>query len=235
MSVLFDLPRDRIFAIRDYELRLLPGAHPIEHGNEHAIAANWDREVAAKPALFDGEVALLASLVLDGDVLRGRCHMVRYSTFLYWRSLRPVPIAEHSFANAAIVSGDDALVAIRMAGSTINAGLVYFASGSFEPDDFADGLADIDANMRREVLEETGLDLTEFEPETGLHALSKVVGTVVFRRYLSTLPVVEIASRISAHGGDGEITGPVVLRRGAALPGPMAAHMEPIARWHFGA
>jgi 8-oxo-dGTP pyrophosphatase MutT (NUDIX family) len=195
MSGPFDLPRDRIFAIRDYQLRLEPGPHPIEHGNEQAIAANWERELRAKPAIFDGEVALLASLVLEGDVLVGRCHMVRYSTFLYWRSLRPVAIAEHSFANAAIVSADDALVAIRMAGATVNGGMVYFASGSFEPDDFNGALADVDANMRREVLEETGLDLKMFEAEPRLHALSKVVGTVVFRRYRSKLTADEIAWR----------------------------------------
>jgi 8-oxo-dGTP pyrophosphatase MutT (NUDIX family) len=230
MSGPFDVPRDRIFAIRDYQLRLETGPHPIEQGNKQAIAANWEREVRAKPALFDGEVALLASLVLDGD-------MVRYSTFLYWRSLRPVAIAEHSFANAAIVSADDALVAIRMAGATVNGGMVYFASGSFEPEDFHGALADVDANMRREVLEETGLDLNTFEAEPRLHALSKIVGTVVFRRYRSTLTADELGRSIAAHvenGGDGEITGPVIIRRGEALPAPMAAHMEPIARWHFG-
>ena len=46
----------------------------------------------------------------------------------------------------------NALVAIRMGAHTVNAGKVYFAAGSFEPEDFPDGVVDAHGNMAREVL-----------------------------------------------------------------------------------
>ena len=46
--------------------------------------------------------------------LFGRCHAVRYSTFLYWRKDRAGTVA-HAFAHPMLVTKDNALVAIRMA------------------------------------------------------------------------------------------------------------------------
>ena len=53
-----------------------------------AIAENWQREIAANPALFDGTVVLLSALSYRDSRLVGRCHAVRYSTFMHWRGNR---------------------------------------------------------------------------------------------------------------------------------------------------
>lgn len=232
----FDLPRDQVLPVDTVEVRLDPAPHPFELANREAIAANWQREKQATPALFDGEVVLLAGLAYRDRRLVGRCHGVRYSTFLYWRRMRPVPSAEHTYAHAVLVASDNTLVAIRMAAATANAGQVYFAAGSFEPEDFRDGLADVDGNMMREVMEETGLDISALPRGTGYQALSTQGGTVIFRRYYLPFDADEAAARVRAfvaREAEPEIEGPVIIRNARDLPDGLKPHMKPMIDWHF--
>lgn len=232
----FNLPADTIIAVRSVTVTLDPTPHPFIAGKEQAIADNWAEANGANPSLFDGEVALLSSLQLKGEELAGRCHIVRYSTFLYWRKLRPVDGVGHAYAHALLVSSDNALILIRMASSTINAGLVYCAAGSFEPSDFRDGTVDIEANMRREVMEETGIDIAHAPCEPGYHLLSKTTGTVLFRRYFFTETAEELAAAIRAHVAaqdDSEIEGPVIVHGATDMPDRLAAQMPGLIDWHF--
>ena len=232
----FDLPRNVILPVDAIDVRLDPGPHPFAVDNAEAIAENWQREIAAKPALFDGTVVLLSQLAYRDSRLVGRCHAVNYSTFMLWRKRRENSGAEHAYAHAILVAGDNALVAIRMGSHTVNAGRVYFAAGSFEPIDFRDGQVDVDFNMIREVREETGLDLSDAPRGKRYHVLSTASGTVMFRRFHETAPADEIARRISAFVAtetDPEIEGPVIIRHATDLPDGLASHMKPLVEWHF--
>lgn len=233
----FDLPRNVILPVDAVDVRLDPGPHPFALSNAAAIAENWRREIAANPALFDGAVVLLAELAYRDGRLVGRCHAVNYSTFMLWRKRRENSGAEHAYAHAVLVAGDNALVAIRMGPHTVNAGRVYFAAGSFEPIDFRDGLVDVDFNMIREVREETGLDLSTAERGQRYHALSTASGTVIFRRYRVAESADELARRITAFVAaetDPEIEGPVIIRHAGDLPAGLMPHMKPLVEWHFG-
>lgn len=233
----FDLPRDVIFPVDEARIELDPAEHPFEKAHASAIDDNWTRELAAKPAMFDGRVALLSSLSHENRCLAGRCHIVRFATFLWWRRLRPHPDAGHVFAHAMPVSADNRLMAIRMGASTANAGAVYFAAGSFEPVDFIDGRADIASNMRREVLEETGLDLNDARVEPRLHALSTVSGTVLFQRFRFSQTADALARSISAfvsNDPEPEIEGPVTISKDARQIVGLAPHMPAIIDWHYG-
>ncbi|RWO79658.1 hypothetical protein [Mesorhizobium sp.] len=232
----FDLPRNVILPVDDIDVRLDPGPHPFARDNAEAIAENWQHEIAANPALFDGMVVLLSQLAYRDSRLIGRCHAVNYSTFMLWRKRRENSGVEHAYAHAMLVAGDKALVAIRMGPHTVNAGRVYFAAGSFEPIDFRDGLVDVDFNMIREVREETGLDLSGAERGKRYHAMSTSSGTVIFRRYHAAAPADEIARRISAFVAtetEPEIEGPVIIRHAADLPDGLSPHMKPLIEWHF--
>jgi 8-oxo-dGTP pyrophosphatase MutT (NUDIX family) len=231
-----NLPHDQIVSVRSVSVVLETGPHPFIAGNEDAIARNWERATADNPALFDGRMALLSELKLAGEDLVGRCHIVPYSAFMYWRTLRPVDGIIHAYAHALLVSSDNALVLIRMGATSVNAGLVYCAAGSFEPEDFRDGLADIEANMRREVWEETGLDITDWEHEHAYQILAKVTGTVLFRRYFSDRTADELAESIRAHvalESEPEIEGPVIVRTAEDKPDRLAAQMPALIDWHF--
>src|SRR5690606_29395091 len=82
-AAVFDLPRGVVVPVRDIELSLLPGDHPFAERNREAARANWQREIAAKPALFDGRITLFASMHIADGVLSGTCHMTDYSSFLH--------------------------------------------------------------------------------------------------------------------------------------------------------
>jgi 8-oxo-dGTP pyrophosphatase MutT (NUDIX family) len=236
MPLSFDLPRNVILPVDVIDVRLDSEPHPFEHGNADAIARNWDMEVAANPALFDGTVVLLSALNWRDGILSGRCHAVRFSTFLYWRKNRDTPTAQHAFAHAVLVSGDNALVAVRMGGHTANAGRVYFAAGSFEPVDFHDGQVDVHFNMAREVGEETGIDLSTAERGARHHVLATESGTVIFRRYRLAQTADEIARSVEAFVAaetEPEIDGPVVIRNAQDLPEGVMPHMKALVEWHF--
>lgn len=232
----FDLPRNAILPVDLVDVRLDEGPHPFEIANLAAIEENWRRETQANPALFDGEVVLLSALAYSGRRLAGRCHAIRYATFLHWRRHRETAPAEHVFAHAMLVSRDGALIAVRMGGHTANAGRIYFAAGSFEPVDFPGGRVDLHGNMAREVGEETGLSIDGVPHEGGFHFISIPNGTVVFRRYLVDAAADDIADAVRAHVAgepDPEIDGPVVIRDRQTLPDGLAPQMRPLIDWHF--
>lgn len=232
----FDLPRNVILPVDAIDVRLDAAPHPFAVDNLAAIAENWQSEIEANPALFDGTVVLLSELAYRDRSLIGRCHAVNYSTFMLWRKRRENSGAEHAYAHAVLVAGDNALVAIRMGPRTVNPGRVYFAAGSFEPIDFRDGLVDVDFNMMREVREETGLNLSNARRGVRWHALSTASGTVIFRRYHVDAPADEIARRISAFvatEANPEIEGPVIIRHAGDLPDGLSPHMKPLIEWHF--
>jgi len=232
----FDLPRGVITPVQHVDVRLDSTPHPFELRNRDAIAANWEREHAANPALFNGRMVLLSELALRGTTLTGRCHPVNYATMLYFRKNKGDADIEHSFAFPALVSSDNKLVAIRMAQHTANPGRVYFAAGSFEPADFVDSRCDVPANMMREVMEETGLDISKAATDSRFHIYSIDSSTVIFRRYWLNRDAHSIARSIEsfvATEQEPEIEGPVVIDGIGEKPAGMAAHMEAIIDWHF--
>jgi 8-oxo-dGTP pyrophosphatase MutT (NUDIX family) len=234
----FDLPRDAILPVDEIDVRLDSAPHPFERQHLAEIDENWRYETAINPHVFDGQVALLSELSYRDARLAGRCHIVRYATFMYWRRNRAAQNAGHAFAHAMLVSSDGSLVAIRMGAHTVNAGRVYFAAGSFELEDFRDGRVDVASNMRREVMEEIGIDLADAETEPGRrhYLLSTANGTVIFRRYRARLTANQLVTRINdflATQEQPEIAGPVVIHSANDLPDNLAPHMVPLVEWHF--
>jgi 8-oxo-dGTP pyrophosphatase MutT (NUDIX family) len=233
----FDIPRNVILPIDRVDVRLDSAPHPFENRYAAEIEANWQREKSANPAVYDGQMVLLSSLSHRDRQLQGRSHTIRFATFLYWRQHNSYASAEHAYAHAALVTADNALLAIRMGPHTSNAGRVYFAAGSFEPTDFRDGLVDLHFNMKREVGEETGLDIGVLRRDPGYHAFSERAGTVIFRRYYLEEDAVTIARKVVefvAGEADPEIEGPVIIRHADDLPEGIMPHMVEIVRWHFG-
>lgn len=210
--------------------------HPFHIANAAEARRNWQEEVRRQPFLFDGPVALASDAVVSDGCFRAECHLVPYSTFLYWRRIRPVPGAIHVFAMALPVSSDGAVIAVRMGKRTANAGRVYCASGAFDRDDLADGRFDAAANMRREVMEETGLDLDEAVPEGGCHILPIGGTIVIFRTFRFAADARTLAERIAAHAraeADPEIAGAEVVRGPGDLTDAFQFHMPPILDWYF--
>jgi 8-oxo-dGTP pyrophosphatase MutT (NUDIX family) len=231
------IPRDVMFAVDEVRVRLDPAPHPYELANTQDIERNWQQERERNPALFDGTTVLMSELFYAAGRLEGVCHAVRFATLMHWRRARPAESAEHVFAHAMLVASDNALVAVRMGGHTANAGRVYFAAGSFEPEDFPGGMVDVHHNMAREVLEETGIDLAGRTADAAYHACSTNGGTVLVRRFHLDESADTVAAQIRdfvVRDPEPEIEGPVLIRGPNDVPENLSPHMRPLIAWHFG-
>ncbi|WJH39905.1 NUDIX hydrolase [Aliirhizobium terrae] len=232
-----DWPEEgRVFPASSAEIRVLDGPHPFCLSDSDEIAANWQREVTANPALFDGQMVFHRELrVIEGRI-EGEGHVVPYSAFLWWRRKADRQGGVHLFCYPVLVSADGALIAVTMGNHTANPGQVYFAAGSLEPMDVVDGRCDMEANMRREVLEETGLDLLQCRSDAGFHAvrLGRTIALCKLYRFEATAE--EIVASIEAHmqvAEDDEIAGAVIIRSADPSAYRYNAAMLPVIDWYF--
>lgn len=225
-----------LLPVGEVTLRLSGTPHPYETLHEDDIEGNWRAEQARNPALFDGRTVLFSGIGLEDGRLVGACHEVRYASLLHWRLARRTDMAAHLFAMAVPVTADGAVLTVRMAPWTANPGQVYFAGGSLEPADFVDGVADVDANMQREVLEETGLALTDVPRESGYRVVRTDRGVVVVRRYALAQSAREIEERVRDFVADEakpEIVEPVLLTRASPPEPELLPWVRRIVDWHF--
>ncbi|MBX4900578.1 NUDIX hydrolase [Rhizobium bangladeshense] len=230
-------PEATVFPIAGVDLSVLPGTHPFVVAEETGIRENWVRETTANPALFDGRLIFLERLSLGEEGISGEGYVTPFSAFMYWRRQPQRQGGLHIFAYPVLESSDGALVAIRMGAHTANPGQVYFAAGSLEPEDIVDGRCDIEANMRREVLEETGLDLSDSVAGQGLFASHARRTVTLLRLFRFDLTADEIVERIEAHmlvAEDKEIAGAVAIRSADRDAYPYNISMLPVIDWYFG-
>ena len=235
MSVI-QFTENRLLPAREVTLRLAAAPHPYEMLHAQDIEANWQAERARNPALFDGRTVLFSRIGLQDGHLVGACHEVRYASLLHWRLARRTDMAAHLFAMALPVTADGAVLTVRMAPWTANAGQIYFAGGSLEPDDFVHAVADVDGNMQREVLEETGLALEGIPRDARYRVVRTDRGVVVIRRYALPQTAGEVEDRIRAFvAGETrpEIVEPVLLTRGSPPDPALQPWVRRIVDWHF--
>ena len=212
---------------------LVKGQHPFEVENHDAIAVTWQRLQAENPAVYNGRTVLAESWCVHEGVFRAVCREVNYATLLHWlKGSRgnswAVPL--HFYAAPAIISGDSKALMGRMAAHTANAGRIYFPSGSMEREDFTDGMADFAGNMRREVLEETGIDLADAKAgEEYLLWQGRGVAALIreyrFEEAAETLRL-KMLEFCRSEKSDGELDDILAFGPGAtdpAMPSPMRA------------
>lgn len=229
-------PEAHLFPVEGVRLRVLDGAHPFHLENRAAAEANWQAEIAANPALYDGRMVFQHRLSLSEGVVEGEGYVVPYSTFLLWRRQPLGQGGFHVFAFPVIASADGALIAVRMGAHTANAGLVYCAAGSLDPHDIVDGQCDIAGNMVREVREETGLDLGEAATDGRFFASYARRRLTIARLYRFDLPAGAILDRIAAHmevDEEKEIAGAVAIRSPDPAAHPYNPAMLPVLDWFF--
>ncbi|PZM14103.1 DNA mismatch repair protein MutT [Rhizobium tubonense] len=229
-------PEQTVFPVGHIDLRVLEGDHPFHLHEASAARANWLTEITANPALFEGRMVFQHRMAVSEDGIFGDAYVVPFSTFLWWRKQTVRAGGFHVFAFPVLVTSDNALVAIRMGQHTANPGQVYFAAGSLDENDIVDGRCDIEGNMRREVLEETGLDLSDVLAEPGYHASHFRHSLTVFRLFRFPVTADELVARIEAHmphAADQEIEGAVAIRSADPEAQPYNVSMLPILAWFF--
>ncbi|MCM2472092.1 NUDIX hydrolase [Rhizobium sp. CG5] len=227
---------ETVFPVSEIRLRISDGDYPFPPEVEAAAADNWSREIAANPALFNGRMLFQRRLSMGGDTIAGEGHVIPYATYLWWRRQAEPSFGYHLFALPVPVSSDGAVIAVRMSPHTANPGQVYCAAGSLEPGDVVDGHADLGANMAREVMEETGLDLGEAQADPQFYASYRQRRVTVFRLYRFALTADEMLERIAAHMAvdeEKEISGAVAIRSADPQAHAYNRAMLPMLDWYF--
>lgn len=153
--------------------------------------------------LWNGRVLMLRDYNVRDGTLRGSCFETDYASFLAWRDWGfPDPAVFNIFPCSALRGVDGAFVTGEMAASTAAAGQISFPCGTPDLDDILQGgVLDVARNLRRELMEETGLDIDEFKTDSGwtlvrdrgFFALMKRVGSQLSAEALRTRILQNIA------------------------------------------
>ncbi len=150
------------------QLAFEPKPWAFAHERRAEIDGYFQSLQRAKPAVWNGRVLLLHEHALADGVFRGAYLETDYASFAAWRHWgRPAAAVCDCFGAAAIAAADGAFLLGVMGQQTANAGRIYFPCGTPDPGDIVDGQIDLDFSVRRELKEETGLDVAEFNPEPG--------------------------------------------------------------------
>ncbi|MCF1433180.1 NUDIX hydrolase [Agrobacterium vitis] len=225
-----------IFDVNRLELRVKPGDHPFHTAHRDAIHRNWQAESAANPALFDGAMVLFDELQIGQGAVTGAGHLIPYSTFLFWRRQAEPQSGYHLFGFPVLISSDGALIAVEMAAHTANAGRVYCPAGSLDASDIIDAMVDVDANMRREVQEETGLSVDDAVIDPQLRGYRRGRRVTLFRVFRLALTTQAIFERIAAHMAvdeEQEIARAVAIRSADRNAHDYTPDMYPLLDWIF--
>jgi 8-oxo-dGTP pyrophosphatase MutT (NUDIX family) len=157
----------RLLEVAKLDLVFEPSRWSFAERRAASIAAHWARASKAKPTLFNGRVLLLGRRVIearpDGALeLRGAFFATDYADFLAWLEFGyPGEPVDNCFSMAALRGADGPFLLGEMAPHTYSAGQIYFPAGTPDPTDIFDGRVDLEASVRRELLEETGLKAGE--------------------------------------------------------------------------
>ncbi len=147
-----------IFETDEIDAVLEPFEWSFPREREAEIAEIWAREKARAPALFNGQVLIQHRGIREGRVFRAGYAPIQYRWLLGWLRLgNPPPLVRNGFAMAALQARDGAFLLGEMGQNTANAGKIYFAAGTPDPDDVVDGRVDLAGSVLRELREETGL------------------------------------------------------------------------------
>ena len=164
-----DLP---LIPLTRLDLRYEPAPWPFADERRAAIVAHFEKLRAAKPAMWNGPVLLLRRGGIAEGVLSGAYSEADFASFIAWRDWGfPDTSVRNCFPMAALRSSDHAFLLGVMGAHTANAGRIYFASGTPDPDDVVGDVVDLEGAVMRELTEETGLTLADVAPEAGWTAV----------------------------------------------------------------
>jgi 8-oxo-dGTP pyrophosphatase MutT (NUDIX family) len=194
-------PDVELVALDDAEIKLEPWHWPFAAERRGEIDSHFARVQSEHSGVWNGRVLLLRHHVVRDRVLRGACFETDYASFCAWRDWQlPDPTVGNFFVVAALHTADGAYLVGEMAADTAAAGLLYFPCGTPEPDDIgAAGVFDLAVNLRRELLEETGLEVGELESESGWTLVRDRCYFALLKRLTARQNAEELRARIMRH------------------------------------
>ena len=157
-----------IVALERVGIAVVPWRWEFAYARADDIARHFAARQRERPALWNGRVLLLHRFAGENGVLRGSSFETDYASFLAWRDWGfPDAGVFNVFAAAALQAADGAYLVGRMASFTSAAGQWLFPCGTPDPEDINAGMLDLAGSARRELFEETGLDIGTMQVEAG--------------------------------------------------------------------
>jgi 8-oxo-dGTP pyrophosphatase MutT (NUDIX family) len=182
------------------EIAVAPWGWEFAHARADDIAVHFAARQRERPALWNGRVLLMNRFAVENGVLRGSSFETDYADFLAWRDWG-CPDAEvfNVFGAAALQAADGAYLIGRMAPSTSIAGTWLFPCGTPDPKDVVAGTLDLAASARRELFEETGLELDTMQAEAGWTLVHDGRFVALIKRVAASESAEDLRARIAAH------------------------------------
>jgi 8-oxo-dGTP pyrophosphatase MutT (NUDIX family) len=190
-----------IFEIDRAEIALETWPWPFAANRRADIDRYFTELQSRRPGVWNGRVLLLNRYAIGERALRGACFETDYSSFITWRDREfPDPTVYNFFAAGVLRSADGGYLLGEMASYTAGAGRSYFPCGTPEPDDVsAGGTFDLDDNLRRELLEETGIAVAELDAEPGWTVVRDRCFLGLMKRLTARQSADELRARIIRH------------------------------------
>ena len=189
-----------IFHIGRLDLSFAPKTWTFAEERRAEIDAHFEAIRREKPAVWNGRILLLHHQVVEQGVLRGQYLETDYASFAAWCDWgRPVAGVCDCFSAAAMCSADGAFLLAAMGPHTFNPGRINFPCGAPDPNDVVVDKVDLDLSLRRELKEETGLDITEFGAAAGWDMVvdGPLIALIKFLR--SSEKAIALRERVLAH------------------------------------
>ena len=157
-----------LFQVGRLDLRFTPKPWAFAEKRRADIDAFFETAQRANPALWNGRVLLMHHQRVADGVFSGDYLETDYASFAAWKAWGQPKAGIHDcFGAAAIVASDNAVLLGVMGPRTFNAGRIYFPCGTPDPDDIIDGRVDLAASVARELKEETGCAVADFDAAPG--------------------------------------------------------------------
>jgi hypothetical protein len=188
----------RRIAALDLGIAAFDWAFARERGAE--IDAHFEATRRRKPSMWNGRVLLMHHHRFVDERLAGEFFETDFASFMAWRDFGfPDSSAINCFALGALQGADGAYVLGVMDAETMNAGKVYFPGGTPDLSDIAGGKVDLEASVRREIEEETGLAPADLTVDPGWHCIPAGPMIALLKPMRSSEPAEALRARILAN------------------------------------
>ena len=226
-------PQD-VIRIETLDLSLTPYDWAFARERRAEIASHFEAARQEKPALWNGRILLMHEREFAGTTLRGQYFETDFASFMEWRDYGfPASPVANCFALGVLQGSDDGYVLGVMGEHTMNAGKVYFPGGTPDPNDIFGTHVDLDASVRREVQEETGLAPSHFEIDPGWHCVPGQSLIALLKPMRARETADRLRERIMDHIAseqEPELAGAIVVRDAADIRPTMPDFVQTFLR-----
>jgi 8-oxo-dGTP pyrophosphatase MutT (NUDIX family) len=164
----------KVISIDRLECTAAPWSWTFTRDRSAEIDAFFAAQQRANPALWNGRLLLMHEIAVVARTLRASFFETDYASMIAgieWGVIGQEVLA--GFGAAALLSSDRVFITGLMANHTRNAGMICFPSGSLEPADVTGGNGvNVEACVRRELEEETGLTQNDYRCDPGWYGIN---------------------------------------------------------------